>query len=101
MEYEVEGSTPRGRLYKEDMETEVVQKDCQACNLNREDAMEHSRWKKDDDQDGGWVMLLLVPAHPGSPGQRAVKLLLLLLYITSFRMLMVSCWTLQYSKSLL
>jgi len=26
---------------------------------------------------GGWVFLL-VPAHPGSPGQRAVKRLLLL-----------------------
>ena len=25
---------------------EVVQKDCQACNLNREDAMDRSRWKK-------------------------------------------------------
>jgi len=28
---------------------------------------------------GGWVFLL-VPAHPGSPGQRAVKRLLLLLF---------------------
>ena len=27
---------------------------------------------------GGWVFLL-IPAHPGSPGQRAVKRLLLLL----------------------
>ena len=27
-----------------------------------------------DDQDGcEWGMFLLVPAHPGSPGQRAVK----------------------------
>jgi len=25
---------------------EVVQKDCQARNLNREDAMDNSRWKK-------------------------------------------------------
>ena len=31
----------------------------------------------DDDQDGGWVFLL-VPAHPGSPGQMAVKRLLLM-----------------------
>jgi len=30
---------------------------------------------------GGW-MFLLVPAHPGSPGQRAVKRLLLLLQFT-------------------
>jgi len=28
---------------------------------------------------GGWVFLL-VPAHPGSPGQRAVKRSLLLLF---------------------
>ena len=26
--------------------TEVVQKDCQACNLNRQDAMDRGRWKK-------------------------------------------------------
>ena len=31
---------------------------------------------------GGWVFLL-VPAHPGSPGQRAVKRLLLLLCLAS------------------
>jgi len=44
MEYEVEGSRPRGkpkRTWKE-----VVQKDCQARNLNREDAMDRGRWKK-------------------------------------------------------
>ena len=29
---------------------------------------------------GGWVFLL-VPAHTGSPGQRTIKLLLLLLYV--------------------
>ena len=37
-EYEVEGSRPRGipkRTWKE-----VVQKDCHACNLNKEDAMD-------------------------------------------------------------
>jgi len=36
----------------------LCEKDCQACNLNREDAMDHSRWKKlrvDDDQSGWWV----------------------------------------------
>jgi len=41
VEYEVEGSKPRGisqRTWKE-----VVQKDCQARNLNKEDAMDHSR----------------------------------------------------------
>ena len=44
MEYEVEGSRPRGgpkRTWKE-----VVQKDCQARNLNKEDAVDRGRWKK-------------------------------------------------------
>ena len=46
-----------------------MQKDCQARNLNWEDAMDCSRWKKlmklDDDQDGGWVN---VSSGTGSPG---------------------------------
>jgi len=57
MGYEVEGSRPRGR--PKTTWTEVVQKDCQARNLNREDALDCGRWKKlirlGDDQDGGWV----------------------------------------------
>ena len=37
-----------------------MQKDCQARNLNKEDAMDRGRWKKlvkldDDEDDGGWV----------------------------------------------
>ena len=44
MEYEAEGSRPRGRPKR--TWREVVQKDCQACNLNREDAMDRGRWKK-------------------------------------------------------
>jgi len=44
MEYEVEGSRPRGRPKR--TQTEVVQKDCQARSLNREDAMDRGRWKK-------------------------------------------------------
>jgi len=44
MEYEVEGSRPRGRPKRTC--TEVVQKDCQAHSLNREDAVDHGRWKK-------------------------------------------------------
>jgi len=36
---------------------------------------------------GGWVFLL-VPAHPGSPGQRAVKRLLLLLLLWKIRKLL-------------
>ena len=44
MEYEVEGSRPRGRPKR--TWKEVVQKDCQARNLNKEDAMGRGRWKK-------------------------------------------------------
>jgi len=44
MEYEVEGSRPRGRPKR--TWREVVQKDSQARNLNREDAMDRGRWKK-------------------------------------------------------
>jgi len=52
----------------------VVQKDCQARNLNKEDAMDRGRQKKlikigwwSIRMVGGWVFLL-VPAHPDSPG---------------------------------
>ena len=44
MEYEVESSRPRAgpkRTWRE-----VVQKDCQARNFNREDAVDRGRWKK-------------------------------------------------------
>jgi len=44
MEYEVEVSRPRGRPKR--TWKEVVQKDCQVCNLNKEDAVDRSRWKK-------------------------------------------------------
>jgi len=44
MEYEVQGSRPRGR--PKSTWREVVQKDCEASNLNREDAMDRGRWKK-------------------------------------------------------
>jgi len=44
MEYEMEGSRPRSRPKR--TWTEVVQKDRQASNLNKEDAMDHGRWKK-------------------------------------------------------
>ena len=40
----MEGSRPRGRPKR--TWTEVVQKDCQACKLDREDAMDRGRWKK-------------------------------------------------------
>ena len=44
MEYEVGVSRRRGRPKR--TWKEVVQKDCQARNLNRDDAMDHGRWKK-------------------------------------------------------
>jgi len=44
MEYEVEDARPRCRPKR--TWREVVQKDCQAHKLNREDAMDRSRWMK-------------------------------------------------------
>jgi len=44
MEYEVEGSRPRGRPKR--TWKDAVQKDYQAHNLNKEDAMASGRWKK-------------------------------------------------------
>jgi len=41
MEYEVEGARPRCRPKKS--WREIVKKDCQA---DREDAMDHNRWRK-------------------------------------------------------
>jgi len=47
--YEVEGARPRGRPKK--TWTEIVQKDCKARKLNREDAMDRSRWRKQIKED--------------------------------------------------
>jgi len=44
MEYEVEGFRPRGKPKR--TWSEVVEKDCQARKLNKEDAMSRSRWRK-------------------------------------------------------
>jgi len=44
MEYEVEGPRPRGRPKR--TWREVVKEDCQARKLNKEDAMDHSKWRK-------------------------------------------------------
>jgi len=44
IEYEVEGARPRGKPKKTGRE--IVEKDCQARKLNREDAMDHNRWRK-------------------------------------------------------
>jgi len=54
MEYEVEGSRPRGRPKK--TWKEVVREDCQAHKLNKEDAVDRRKWRKEImkyvDQDG-------------------------------------------------
>jgi len=44
MEYEVEGPRPRRRPKRP--WREVVKEDCQACKLNAEDAIHHSKWRK-------------------------------------------------------
>jgi len=44
MEYEVEGPRPRERPKR--TWREVVEKDCQARKLNREDAVDRSKWRK-------------------------------------------------------
>jgi len=44
MEYEIEGCRPRGRPKR--TWREVVQKDCQARNLKREDAIDRGSLKK-------------------------------------------------------
>jgi len=40
----VEGAKPKGR--SKITWREIVEKDCQACKLNREDAMDHNRCRK-------------------------------------------------------
>jgi len=44
MQYEVEGVRPRGRPKK--TWREIVEKDCQVRELNREDAVDRIRWMK-------------------------------------------------------
>ena len=44
IEYEVEGARPRGRPKTEN--ERLWKKDCQACKLNKEDAVDHKRWRK-------------------------------------------------------
>ena len=44
MEYEVVGARTRSGPKKTG--TDIVQKDCQACKLNREDVMNRSIWRK-------------------------------------------------------
>jgi len=62
MEYEVEGARPKGRSKK--TWREIVEKDCKARGLNREDAMYRSSWRKqigmiDDHDDCEWANVFL------------------------------------------
>jgi len=68
----MEGARPRGRPKKR---REIAEKDCNACGLNREDAMDHSRWRKqirmiDDHDECEWVN---VSSGTGSPGLSQTK----------------------------
>jgi len=44
MQYEEEGPEPRGRPKR--TWREIVEKDCQACKLNKEYAVDRSKWRK-------------------------------------------------------
>jgi len=44
MEYEVEVSRPRARPKR--TWRDIVEKNCQAGKWNKEDAVDHSRWRK-------------------------------------------------------
>jgi len=44
MEYEVKVARPRGR--PKETWRKIVEKDCQSRKLNREDAMDCKRWRK-------------------------------------------------------
>jgi len=76
IEYEVEGPRPRGRPKR--TWREVVREDCQARKLNRGC---HGSLKMEEGDKGclmirtgvSGCMFLLVPAYPGSPGQKVVK----------------------------
>jgi len=46
MEYEVESARPRGKPKKTWKEIVVVEKDCQARELNREDTVDRNTWIK-------------------------------------------------------
>jgi len=55
---------------------EIVEKDCQARKLNREDVMDRNRWMKQigttvDHDSCEWWLFLLVLAYPACPRQNA------------------------------
>jgi len=83
MDYEVEGPRPSGRPKR--TWKEVVREDCRTRKLNKVDAVDRCKWRKvlKAVRWSGWVsgwVFLLVLAYSGSPGTKAVKRLLLLLF---------------------
>ena len=69
MEYEMEGARPRGRPKK--TWREIVEKDCRAHGLKREDAMDRSRWRKQIGMiECEWVN---ISSGTGSPGLSRTK----------------------------
>jgi len=73
MVYEVKGARPRGRPKK--TWRKIVEKDCNARALNREAAVDRSRWRRqigifDDHDECEWVN---VSSGTGSPGLSRTK----------------------------
>jgi len=80
---EYEWRVPDQEVDQRGLRERLCKKDHQARKLNREYAVDRSRWRKLI-KDGWWSvigvsgwMFLLVPSHPSSPRQRAIKWLLL------------------------
>ena len=71
MEYEVVGVRPRGRPKK--TWREIVEKDCQARKLYREDAVDHNRWTKHMTDDHVMCEWVNVSSGTGSPGLSQTK----------------------------
>ena len=66
------GAKPRGRPKK--TWREIVEKGCKARGLNREDAIDRSRWRKqigmiDDHDECEWVNVSSGTGSPGLSGQ--------------------------------
>jgi len=73
VKWRVPAARPRGRPKK--TWREIVEKVCKARGLNREDAMDRSRWRKqigmiDDHNECEWVN---VSSGTGSPGLSRTK----------------------------
>jgi len=93
MEYEVEGPRPRGRPKK--TLTEIVEKDCQARKLNREDAMDYNRWRSrqgmtDDHDRCEWVNVSSGTSSPGLSWTKSVECVIPIMH-TSKKVNIICC----------